>query len=342
MAHDEYRHGARHRGRVEAAEGLSADRGSPRAHPRPRRRADEASLAAGEYYAFRHNQFWRIACEICGVAPEAPYVRRKAALKRRGIALWDVVPRRSAGQPRLRDPRRHPARQRFRRLPRGAPAHPPCLLQRPQGGVGLAAARPADASGDAHARVHAAAVDEPHCRDGLSFEAQGVAERNPVLNRRQILQGLRRGRARRCVRSAAARRDRHAGRARHRRRRRRPHGRARADGAGHLGARARSARPHRRPRLHRKQPGHRLGSRRSHVLEIDSWVADHQLRLDWRYSTNVHRQRTIELLAESFLEHLGNLICHCASRDVRAYTPSDFAAAGLNQVELDRLIADLG
>jgi TDG/mug DNA glycosylase family protein len=51
----------------------------------------EASLAAGQYYAFRHNQFWRIAGEICGVAPDAPYARRKAALKRRRIALWDVV-----------------------------------------------------------------------------------------------------------------------------------------------------------------------------------------------------------------------------------------------------------
>lgn len=51
----------------------------------------EASLAAGEYYAFRHNQFWRIAGEICGIAADAPYARRAAALKRRRIALWDVV-----------------------------------------------------------------------------------------------------------------------------------------------------------------------------------------------------------------------------------------------------------
>lgn len=51
----------------------------------------EASLAAGEYYAFRHNQFWRIAGEIAGFAHDAPYARRKAALKRRRIALWDVV-----------------------------------------------------------------------------------------------------------------------------------------------------------------------------------------------------------------------------------------------------------
>lgn len=51
----------------------------------------EASLAAGEYYAFRHNQFWRIAGEICGFAPDAPYARRKSALKKARIALWDVL-----------------------------------------------------------------------------------------------------------------------------------------------------------------------------------------------------------------------------------------------------------
>ena len=51
----------------------------------------EASLAANEYYAFRHNQFWRIAGDMTGVAHDAPYARRKAALKRCRIALWDVV-----------------------------------------------------------------------------------------------------------------------------------------------------------------------------------------------------------------------------------------------------------
>lgn len=51
----------------------------------------EASLAAGEYYAFRHNQFWRIAGEICGFAPDAPYARRKSVLKKARIALWDVL-----------------------------------------------------------------------------------------------------------------------------------------------------------------------------------------------------------------------------------------------------------
>ena len=51
----------------------------------------EASLAAGQYYAFRHNQFWRIAGELCGFAPDAPYARRRSGLRRARIALWDVI-----------------------------------------------------------------------------------------------------------------------------------------------------------------------------------------------------------------------------------------------------------
>jgi TDG/mug DNA glycosylase family protein len=51
----------------------------------------EASLAAREYYAHRQNQFWRIMGAICGFEPAASYARRQAALKRSGIALWDVV-----------------------------------------------------------------------------------------------------------------------------------------------------------------------------------------------------------------------------------------------------------
>ena len=51
----------------------------------------EASLAAGQYYAFRHNQFWRIVGAVCGFEHDAPYARRKAAVKRCRIALWDVL-----------------------------------------------------------------------------------------------------------------------------------------------------------------------------------------------------------------------------------------------------------
>jgi non-ribosomal peptide synthase protein (TIGR01720 family) len=89
-------------------------------------------------------------------------------------------------------------------------------------------------------------------------------------------------------------------------------------------------------------PLHSPRAHRGHLLEINSWVADGQLRLDWTYSQNVHRHDTIERLAESVLEELSHLIAHCTLPEAGGYTPSDFADAGLNQEELDRLISDLG
>lgn len=50
-----------------------------------------ASLAVGEYYAHPHNRFWPIMGEILGFDAGATYARRKAALMKAGIALWDVV-----------------------------------------------------------------------------------------------------------------------------------------------------------------------------------------------------------------------------------------------------------
>ena len=50
-----------------------------------------ASLAAGEYYAHRHNAFWRIMAELLGFSPQAPYPDRVAALLAARIAVWDVL-----------------------------------------------------------------------------------------------------------------------------------------------------------------------------------------------------------------------------------------------------------
>ena len=50
-----------------------------------------ASLAKGEYYAHPQNGFWRIISALTGAEADAPYSRRVAALRERGIALWDVL-----------------------------------------------------------------------------------------------------------------------------------------------------------------------------------------------------------------------------------------------------------
>ena len=88
-------------------------------------------------------------------------------------------------------------------------------------------------------------------------------------------------------------------------------------------------------------PVHSLLARRSHLLSINSLVVDRRLRFDWGYSETVHQRSTIERLAEDFMDALRSLISHCSSPSVGAYTPSDFPEAGLDQQELDKLIAGL-
>ena len=49
------------------------------------------SLRQQQYYAFKHNAFWRIIGELYGFSPDLPYPERLAELRRHGVALWDVL-----------------------------------------------------------------------------------------------------------------------------------------------------------------------------------------------------------------------------------------------------------
>jgi hypoxanthine-DNA glycosylase len=51
----------------------------------------EASLAAQQYYAHPRNHFWPILSALWGVDLVAlPYARRLAAVRERGLGIWDV------------------------------------------------------------------------------------------------------------------------------------------------------------------------------------------------------------------------------------------------------------
>jgi len=52
----------------------------------------EASLAQAQYYAYKHNQFWRLVGEVIGQdLPGMDYAERLQALLAHHVGLWDVV-----------------------------------------------------------------------------------------------------------------------------------------------------------------------------------------------------------------------------------------------------------
>jgi amino acid adenylation domain-containing protein/non-ribosomal peptide synthase protein (TIGR01720 family) len=81
---------------------------------------------------------------------------------------------------------------------------------------------------------------------------------------------------------------------------------------------------------------------RHHLLEINAYVLDGCLHVDWTYSRNLHRRDTIDRLARDFRERLAALIAHCLSPEAGGFTPSDFPLARLDQAELDKLANLLG
>ncbi len=80
---------------------------------------------------------------------------------------------------------------------------------------------------------------------------------------------------------------------------------------------------------------------RKNYIEINSLITDDKLKIEINYSSNIHRKETIEAFADSFLNELINIISHCTDTESGGFTPSDFSAAGLNQQELDNLLANL-
>jgi len=80
---------------------------------------------------------------------------------------------------------------------------------------------------------------------------------------------------------------------------------------------------------------------RSHLIEINSIIIENKIRMDFVYSKNIHNRETIEQFSKYYEEALTSIIEHCKSPEAGGYTPSDFSAAGLNQQELDNLLANL-
>jgi non-ribosomal peptide synthase protein (TIGR01720 family) len=88
-------------------------------------------------------------------------------------------------------------------------------------------------------------------------------------------------------------------------------------------------------------PKHSLLGNRRHLIEIRGIIVDGRLQFDWIFSTNIHSRKTVEQLADQYLEELITLITHCQSPTAGGYTPSDFPEADLSQQELNDLLEEI-
>ena len=84
-----------------------------------------------------------------------------------------------------------------------------------------------------------------------------------------------------------------------------------------------------------------LRGHRDCAIEINSAIANNRLFIDWTYSQGLHQESTVRQLAETFIEKLRSLICHCQCPDAGGYTPSDFPQMEFDADELDLLLSEL-
>ena len=82
--------------------------------------------------------------------------------------------------------------------------------------------------------------------------------------------------------------------------------------------------------------------RRRYLLEVIALIRDGQLQVIWRYSQSVHRRATLETLAQRYLATLQSYLAPPTQPAIAAnHTPSDFAAARVNQAQLDQLFSKI-
>jgi non-ribosomal peptide synthase protein (TIGR01720 family) len=80
---------------------------------------------------------------------------------------------------------------------------------------------------------------------------------------------------------------------------------------------------------------------RSYSIDINGFIGEGKLQLNWAYSKDIYQKTTILNLAQKAIASLQNIITHCRSSEAGGYTPSDFPQANLSQEQLDRFLAKI-
>ncbi len=88
-------------------------------------------------------------------------------------------------------------------------------------------------------------------------------------------------------------------------------------------------------------PAQSLKAQRAYLLNIIAMVTGGELKLQWTYSDNLHRQETIEHLAQHHLQELRRLIEQSQAGGETVLSPSDFPSANLSREELEKVLAKI-
>ena len=77
------------------------------------------------------------------------------------------------------------------------------------------------------------------------------------------------------------------------------------------------------------------------AFDLNGYVAEGVLHLDWRYSTAQYDEATVRALAESFIGHLSAAIDEPLDQAAEALSPADFPQSGLDAQALAGLLDDM-
>lgn len=84
-----------------------------------------------------------------------------------------------------------------------------------------------------------------------------------------------------------------------------------------------------------------LMSERNYLFEINSFVMNNKLLINWEYSLDAYKSETVQSLLNDYEQKLKQLITFCTNSDEVQYTPSDFPEVQMDQDDLDDLINSL-
>ncbi|CDL85988.1 non-ribosomal peptide synthetase [Xenorhabdus cabanillasii] len=82
---------------------------------------------------------------------------------------------------------------------------------------------------------------------------------------------------------------------------------------------------------------HAADNARSYALEVDCYIDEGQLQIEWTYNHQCYQHETIDRLAMAMKEQIIRLTEHCMAQTQTTYTPSDFPLARLNAGTLRQL-----